>query len=125
MGHGETTSTHEDEKKFQTIYADDSDVVAAQWDTLKTWRYRSPVMAGAPPLVGMSAPVVQATIACGTMSGTVQLGSPLARIDPPSAFFTLDPDLNAAHPAYTLTLAARLRESADPNVTVTLGPSGW
>ncbi len=34
--YGETTSNHQDEKKFQTLYADDSGVVAAQWDTLKT-----------------------------------------------------------------------------------------
>lgn len=57
----------------------------------------------------MTAPVTQATIACGTMTGTVRIASPTARLDPPSAFLSIAPDMNAAHPPYTLALNARVR----------------
>ncbi len=33
--YGETTNSHDDKKSFQTIYASDSDLVAAQWSKLK------------------------------------------------------------------------------------------
>jgi hypothetical protein len=60
----------------------------------------------------MSAAVTQARVTCGTMTKTVPISTPSGASNPPSAFFSIQPDTNVAHPTYTLTLNARLRPSS-------------